>query len=246
MCIRDRVKVKGTEGNKATLKIKRYFKSANARKVEAAKKEIYLDSTNLDGVLLFFVQHPDYRFSIDEDGYASYHNSSGNWNHTKNRFYEVKIDFTIELSVPKTTNLNISTHQKNLTISNINADVVSQNHHGHIELNAIGGNVQAHTHHGEIEASLTKAPTKDAVFDTHHGNIEISFPNNLSADISLKTKHGNFYTEFDYQPMARPISYNKHKKGTKYKIEAGTNIRINKGGPKLCFETYHGNIYLLK
>lgn len=240
------VKVTGITGNQATLRVKRTIKSANSQKLEAAKAAIFLDSVKLNDELMFFVQSPDYQLEINADGRAYYNSYNGNWSDKKHAFHKVKTTFTIELEVPRQTPLYISTHREELIIKNINADVLAQNHHGSVYLDKIGGNVQAHTHHGHIEANLTKAPTRDANFDTHHGNIKLTFPSNLSADVQLKTRHGQFFTDFNYQAVSMPVSLKTSNKGTKYKIDSGTNIRIGKGGPKLNFETYHGSIYLLK
>lgn len=240
------VKVKGTTGSRATLRVKRTIKSANSQKLAAAKTEIYLDSVNLDGELMFFIQSPDYQLEINEDGRAYYNSYQNNWNDKRQKFHQVKTTFTIELEVPEQTVLYMSTHREDLTVQNIKADVLAENHHGSLYLEKIGGNVQASTHHGDIQLSLTKVPTRDAIFDTHHGNIKVNFPDNLAANIELKTRHGEFYTDFDYQAQAMPVSLNTSKKGTKYKIGSGTHISIGQGGPKLHFETYHGSIYLLK
>lgn len=240
------VKVTGTNGNKAVLTVKRSIKSNNNKQLAEAKEKIYLDSTYLDGELMFFVQMPNYRLEIDENGRAHYQSDHNSWNNNQQSFYKNKFELTIELTVPKATQLYISTHHKDLFIQDINADVLAQNHHGHIRLASIGGNVQAHTHHGKIEVGLTKVPTRDAYFDTHHGNISVTFPQNLAAEVALSTRHGQFYTDFDYKEKSMPLKISNGKKGTKYKIGGGTGISIGNGGPKLTFETYHGSIYLLK
>jgi len=161
------VKVTGTNGNKAILSVKRHLKSNNNKRLAEAKEKVYLDSTYLDGELMFFVQLPNHRLVIDDNGRANYHSEQNYWGSHQKVFYENKFELTIELKVPKTTQLYISTHKKDLVIQDINADVLAQNHHGHIKLASIGGNVQAHTHHGTIEVGLTKPPTRDAYFDTH-------------------------------------------------------------------------------
>jgi len=240
------VKVTGTNSNKAVLTVKRRLKSNNNKRLAAAREEIFLDSTSFDGELMFFVQMPNYRLRIDENGRANYQNNQDSWNNHQKVFFESSVEMTIELKVPKSTQLYISTHKKDLYIQDINADVLAQNHHGDIKLASIGGNVQAHTHHGTIEVGLTKPPTRDAYFDTHHGNISVTFPQNLSAEVQLSTRHGQFYTDFDYKEKSLPLKINNGKKGTKYKVGGGTGISIGNGGPKLTFETYHGSIYLLK
>ena len=238
------VKVIGTSGNKAKLTVKRTIASASTTQLNKAKEEIYLDSIYSEETLIFFVRNPDYRLEINETGGAHYHSRQENWNNPKIH-YQQKVEMEIELQVPNFVPLFVSTHHKNLSVKNINADVLAQNHHGEINLESIGGNVNAYTHHGKIIASMTKAPNKDATFDTHHGNIEVSYPADLSGNLSLKTKHGNFFTDFDYQSVAMPTSLSKSKKGTKYKIEGGTNIQIGYGGPNLKLRTYHGSIYIL-
>lgn len=240
------VQVKGTSGSKAVLKVKRTIKATTNNLISAAKADTYLDSTYNNGELIFFVEMPHYHLEINENGHAYYtsdYNGSVQWNKINRK---AKVELEIELSVPSNTPLYISTHHKNLVIKDIKADVWAQNHHGSIKLDAIHGNVQANTHHGKIEVGLTKVPDKDAVFDTHHGNIEVTFPPQLSADFALKTRHGNFFTDFDYQAVAMTPRKVDGQKGTKYKVESETNIRIGNGGPKLNMETYHGSIYLLK
>lgn len=240
------VQVKGTDGTKAVLKVKRTIKASSRNLVTAAKANTFLDSTYNNGELIFFVEMPDYHLEINENGQAYYTSDYNNWNHSVKVTRKAKVEMEIELSVPKSTPLYISTHHKNLSIEDIKADVWAQNHHGSIQLKAIHGNVLVNTHHGKIQIELTKVPDKDATFDTHHGNIEVTFPQNLSADFQLKTRHGSFYTDFDYQAVAMPAKLTQGKKGTKYKVEGGTNIRIGNGGPTLNMETYHGSIYLLK
>lgn len=240
------VQVKGTNGSKAVLKVKRTIKASTNSLLTKVKADTYLDSTCNNGELVFFVEMPDYHLEIEGDGQAHYssdYDGSIQWNKVNRK---AKVEMEIELSVPKNTPLYISTHHKNVTIADINADVWAQNHHGSIKLAAINGNVQANTHHGKIEVGMTKVPDKDAIFDTHHGKIEVTFPPELSADFQLKTRHGSFYTDFDYQAVAMPAKLTKGKKGTKYKVANGTNIRIGNGGPKISMETYHGSIYLLK
>lgn len=238
------VKVTGTSGRKAVLKVKRTIETASRAQLNKAKEEIYLDSIYSEGTLIFFMHHPDYRLEINENGGAHYNSKQENWNRPKIH-YQQKVEMEIELQVPSFVPLFVSTHHKDLSVKNINADVLVQNHHGEIRLQAIGGNVNAHTHHGKIKASMTKAPTKDTNFDTHHGDIEVTYPRNLSADFSLKTKHGNFFTDFDYKLASLPTSLSNSKKGTKYKVEGGTNLQIGNGGPKLSLKTYHGSIYIL-
>ncbi len=239
------VKVTGTSGRKATLTVKRRIESASRTQLNKAKEEIYLDSIFSEGTLIFFVRHPDYRLEINENGEAHYNSKQENWNQHKVH-YQQKFEMEIELQVPNFVPLFVSTHKEDLSVTNINADVLAQNHHGEINLQAIGGNVSAYTHHGKIRASMTQTPTRDTNFSTHHGDIEVTYPRDLSGDFSLKTKHGNFYTDFDYEASSLPTSLSKSKKGTKYKVEGGTNLRIGNGGPKLDLKTYHGSIYILK
>ncbi|MEM6320221.1 MAG: hypothetical protein AAF960_21310 [Bacteroidota bacterium] len=240
------VKVKGIDGNRATLRIKRTIKSSNPDKVEAAKTAVFMDSVNLDGELMFFVENPDHELQIDENGRAFYQGRYQNWSDKRLRFHKLRVDMTIELSVPKSVPLYISTHHDDLVIKGINADVVAQNHHGPVTVEAITGNVDVHTHHGYIKATVTKVPDKDATFDTHHGNIEVIYPSNLAADCSLSTRHGEFYTDFNYTAIPMKAKLVKSHQGTKYKLEGGTSIRVGRGGPKLRFKTYHGSIYLLR
>lgn len=243
-----KVTVKGTNGNEVILKVKRKLSSSSTSKLESAKTGIYFDSTIEDGTLIFFIQTPDYRLEINENGQAHYTNRSGNWNSSDNVFYKVKAEFTIELLIPSTTPLIASTHENNLIISGMKADLLAHNHHGKLDLKNIGGNVEAHTHHGNIDIDYSKNPTKDANFTTHHGSIQLQLQPNFAADVIMSSKHGNFFTDFNYEAMPMKINSKREKnhKGTKYKLGGGSAIRIGNGGPELNFKTYHGSIYLLK
>lgn len=243
-----KVTVKGTTGNKVILKVKRKLSSSSARKLESAKTAIYFDSSLEDGVLILFIQTPDYRLEINENGQAHYNNRNNNWDSSNNVFYKVKAEFTVELQIPSTTPLIASTHKNDLSISGMKADLLAHNHHGKLDLKNIGGNVEAHTHHGNINIDYSKNPTKDANFTTHHGSIKLQLQSNFSADVTMSSKHGDFFTEFDYEAMPMKISSKKERnhKGTKYKLGGGSAIRIGDGGPELNFKTYHGSIYLLK
>ena len=111
------VNVQGIDGNVATLKIKRKLESFSAASLEEAKTSIVFDSLAADGIIYFFMTHPDVDFTIDEDGFGHY-NSCCNRSKDRNRF-KTKYEFEIDLQIPRQMELHVSTHRKALKIKDI-------------------------------------------------------------------------------------------------------------------------------
>ncbi|MEP5610917.1 MAG: DUF4097 family beta strand repeat-containing protein [Cyclobacteriaceae bacterium] len=238
------VKVKGIEGQVATMQVTRKLRTSSSKRLEEAKSEIRLDSIVEDNTVYFFVKSNDLTFRIDEDGYGSYNSCcNSSW---RDGDREVNHEFTIELEIPKTMELVISTHRKDLEIENFDGKLSARTHHNNLTAKNLGGVVQLSSHHGNIDASFTKNPSADCSYKTHHGDIRITYQSGLSSVAYFKSRHGSFFSDFDWSPETIPVVKTSLKNGTKYKMSNSTAVKIGSGGLEQSFQTWHGDIYLLR
>ena len=238
------VNVQGIDGNVATLRIKRKLESFSPKRLEEAKATVTFDSVMTDGMVYFFMKHPDVDFKIDENGIGHY-NSCCNRDKERSHF-KIKYEFEIDLQIPKQMELRVTTHRKALKIKDINGDLVAKNHHNDLFAENLGGSVTLKAHHGDITASFIRNPSDACSYSTHHGDIRIRFRESLTADIFLKSHHGEFFTDFDWTPQAVAVVENRSEKGTRYIVNEKTGIQIGGGGIRHDFKTWHGDIYLTK
>ena len=237
-----KVNIEGVSGNQLTINYTRRLKSKSARRLEAAKSEIKLENVTENGELIFFIKAPDKKFKIDTDGNGYY--NSMNWNKSEDIF-EVDYEFEIDVKVPKDKIVYVSTHHKNITVNNIQGNLVARGHHNDIKVTRQGGNASVKTHHGNVEVAYTKNPTQDSYYKTHHGDIKVHFQKGLAAKANLYSHHGEFLTAFDWKIIPMQVSKSTDGKGKKYVSGKGTTVKIGSGGPMQIFKTHHGDIYLL-
>ncbi len=241
------VKVMGTSGNQAKITVSRKLHSASSQQLEDAKQKIYLDSIFVDNSLIFFVEAPDRKLKIDEDGFAYY---QSDWDRERNKNYlkifDVKYEFSIEMQVPAQKDLHVSTHHEDLEVNGMNSNIVVQNHHDDLLVKNVGGNATVRNHHGDITVYYTKNPTQDCSYKTHHGTVKVHYKDPLSVDVAMKSYHGEFFTDFDWVANPVRVTESTSSKGTKYVMGKGTSVKIGSGGPEQVFKTHHGDIYLLK
>ena len=240
------VTINGTSAQEGTIHIRRTLKSASKASLERGKESIYFDSMRHEGTLYFFVHSPDRLFRINEDGNGYYQNSWNRWNGEDRDRFDVKSEFSIEVQVPSKTNLYASTHEKDLHISNMAGKVSAHNHHDDVTLLRMQNDIEAHSHHGNIQVQFDKNPLHSIICHTHHGDIKIKVQDHINADVKMKSHHGSFFTDLDYKVMATQVSSTKEKRGTKYTIGDGTNVRMGQGGLQMDFRTHHGDVYITK
>ncbi len=169
--------------------------------------------------------------------------------HNDNEAYWYQVNYVVK--VPAQISLNVSTiNQGDVDIENVEGEQINaSNINGSVTLNGIKGNAQASTINGELKVDFVVVPTRDSKFNTINGDIDVSFPKSLSADISMKTMNGEFYTDFpEVTLQAGKVEKNKSDsgRGTEFRIDKKTGIRIGNGGISLDFNTLNGNIYIRK
>jgi DUF4097 and DUF4098 domain-containing protein YvlB len=159
------------------------------------------------------------------------------------------IKVSLKATVPNRTNLQLTTHNGAVNITEITGDVAAtthngkmtlmkltgaanlQTHNGSIKCEEIAGNAKLRTHNGKI--SVYYVQTAPAVCNvsavTHNGGIEFTAPPNLSAQVDISTHNGSIKTDL---PISVVGKINKRKlKGT-----------IGTAQGKLHLETHNGSI----
>ncbi len=242
------VKVVATSSNTLTVHVERTLEAKSASRLAQAEQEIYFDTMWVDNELYFYMNHPDLKLKVEENGRGHYTNCDDyNWNKPSLSRNEVEYEFVLTLEVPAETDLFVSTHQGELTVDGMKGKLSAGNHHSSITISNQAGSTSAHTHHGDITLTLLKNPTEEEYFHTHHGDIKVIYATSLAADVSLTSRHGEFYTDFDWELLPPKISENNDNNETKYVVSSrGTHVKIGNGGPLQTFDTYHGDIFLLR
>lgn len=240
------VTVNAKTGNQFELKVQRILKSKSNSKLNAAKTEVYVDTTVVDGEFIVFMVAPDKHFKMDENGNSYYNGQDwNNWSKNKIKDYGVEYEFIIDATIPPSKNLYAATHHKDVTVKGINGNTTVKSHHGSVRATTGGDIVIAKTHHGDVTVEHSSSNVTEGVYKTHHGDINTSFPQ-LSADATMKSHHGSFYIDFDYQHVAQQVKMREDGKKTKYKLGGDTAIRVGSGSGKLTYATHHGDTYIAK
>jgi DUF4097 and DUF4098 domain-containing protein YvlB len=130
-----------------------------------------------------------------------------------------------------TGKLDGTTHNGKMAIENVTGDIKLHTHNGHIGCREISGSTQLKTHNGGIDAyySENAPPVCDISLITHNGSIELESPPNFSAEVNASTHNGSINTDL-------PITVKG--KVSKRRL-VGT---IGTGEGKLRLETHNGSI----
>lgn len=235
------VTVEGYSGDKVMVEVEKTLKATTAEDLQKAKEEVKLGIEQSGDSITLYIDNPYvYR---RKDGKLRY-DFHGDWNQDYNYVFNFKI------RVPAQVKLAVYTVNKgNINISNARNTVHAGNVNGSITLEQIAGTTKAHTVNGHVKALYTSVPGSNSSYKTLNGNIEVTYPGNLSADLQFKTTNGEAYTDF---PIAEMIpskiekTSNTNNKGTSYKIEGHSGVRIGKGALKHSFEVFNGDITVKK
>ena len=159
------------------------------------------------------------------------------------------IAVNLDVTVPNRTNLEFSTHNGAIKLTNITGQVDGTTHNGSVTTEQLSGTTNLQTHNGSIRCDnisgdaelkthngnvkVRYAETAPAVCSisivTYNGGIELAGPQNLSAAVETSTHNGSIRTEL---PMT--VVGNVSKKSISGTIGAGQG--------KVHLETHNGSI----
>jgi hypothetical protein len=232
------IKVEGYDGNKIILEIDKTISGKTDKIIEQGKSEFKLNFEQENNEITAYVSEP----------YDSRPDINNRHNKDLHIEYNVQVNYTIK--VPYSTNLRISTiNNGDVSVLDVKGEIKANNINGAITLKNVSKVYEVHTINGKVDINYVTLPPDNAKYYTLNGDLTVIFPADLSADCTFKSFQGEFFTDFpEVEVMPSKIKKITEKEGggTKHKLEKGSNVKIGKGGLKLNFETFNGNIYIKK
>lgn len=228
------IEIVGYNGKDVQMIARHKIKARSERKLKRAQEDVILDITEEDNTISLYVDGPFRR----HDGSINYRG----WRHYG---YEVTYDF--EIKVPHKTDLYLKTiNDGEIFVKDVSGNYEVDNINGGIEMEEINGPGRVYALNGEVKVTFTKNPKKDSYFGSLNGNVEVTFQSGFSADVNIKTFNGKAYSDFPFTYLPTTLPKPERKKNGKfvYKSNRGANVRIGKGGPKIEFDGFNGNIYI--
>jgi hypothetical protein len=230
------IHVSGYNGAEIQMVTERTIHAESPERLDAAKREVKLDTTQSGDTLTFYVDGPFRCHCSDRRSSLHEHSHPG---------YRVTYDF--EIKVPAATMLLLGTvNGGDVRVENTNGDFDVANVNGGIEMREVAGSGPVHTVNGKISVLFARNPAKNCSFKTVNGSIETSFRPGLAADVRVKTFNGQAYTDFDVTPLP-PLSPVSERRDGKfiYRSDRSTGMRIGNGGPEFNFDTLNGSIRII-
>jgi len=230
------IHVTGYNGSEIQMVAEETIEAESQERLDAAKREVKLDTTQSGDTLTFFVDGPfrchcdDGRFSLHDHGHPGY-----------------RVIYDFEIKVPAATLLRMGTvNGGEVRVESTTGDFDVGNVNGGIEMREVAGSGLVHTVNGKISVLFSRNPTKACSFKTINGTIEASFRPGLSADVRVKTFNGHAYTDFDASalPGLSPVAERRDGKFI-YRSDRFTGMRIGNGGPEFKFDTLNGTIRII-
>jgi hypothetical protein len=227
------IHVAGYNGTEIQMVAEKTIRAESQERLDAAKREVKLDTTQSGGTLTLYVDGP---FRDERRSSIHLHNHPG---------YRVTYDF--EIKVPAATLLLLGTvNGGDVRVENTTGDFDIGDVNGGIEMREVAGSGPVHTVNGKISVLFARNPAKNCSFKTVNGGIETSFRPGLAADVRVKTFNGQAYTDFDVTPLPAlsPVSERRDGKFI-YRSDRSTGLRIGNGGPEFKFDTLNGSIRII-
>ena len=163
---------------------------------------------------------------------------------------DIKFKYDFKIKVPQRANINVSTiNEGEVVVHSISGEVVANNINGGITVSEISGRANIHTINGKVDVKYAKNPGQDSKYYSLNGSVNVYYSPELSADVSFKSFTGDLYSNFtvaENLPPAITKSADKSRQPAIYRIEKKTVVRIGKGGVKLDFETFNGDVFIRK
>ena len=239
------VDVKGISSGTGEVSIQRRIEARSSSKLENAIQNVYLDTMVIDDELVIFIESPYQELTSRYSDYLRYE-GRGRFQHWNSREVGVEYLFDLDIKLPAGISSTISTHKGDINIEGLSEELTVMNHFDDVVLKDVQKVLYAHTHHGDVEVSYSGKLSEDVELDTHHGDIVLKFRQAPSANIEFESYHGSMYTDFDWEPGKLLIEQNDEGRKTRYKVGGKTNVTMGNGGPRISFDSHHGDFYILK
>ena len=124
----------------------------------------------------------------------------------------VRAGVTYEVTVPRTTNLDVETVNGALAASDVSGTLKLSTVNGRIQLERCAGELDASTVNGGIAAELmTVNPGRPVSLSTTNGRISVSLPRTLGARVDAGTTNGSISSDI---PVTTTVSTKHSLRGT--------------------------------
>ena len=232
------IRVIGADRSDVQLEAHQTIRAETDADLRAAERDVVLDIVDNAASIEAIVREP----LGDSCGQDSGRHASRWWDLP----YAVTFDFTIQ--VPRGTRLRLCTvNGREIFVEGTSGDFELDNVNGRITLQNVRGSGSARTVNAAIVASFAEPPRAPSEFRTTNGNVVVTFPANLAADLRMKTFNGGLFTDFDVQTVPQPAAVAERRNGRFiYRSNQFTLVRAGGGGPELTFETFNGNVRVLR
>lgn len=141
-----------------------------------------------------------------------------------------------EILVPRLTNLNLTTLNGGINISNVEGAINFTAKNGGVNLSNLAGDVKGKTSNGGLNIELNGAGWKGNGLDveTTNGGVKVEMPENYAARFETKTVNGGFRTDF------AALKVERDEKGW----QRGVNLSrdLNGGGATVRIVTTNGGV----
>ena len=138
-----------------------------------------------------------------------------------------------EIFVPQTTDLNMTTHNGGISISDVRGRITFDAVNGGVHLRRIAGDVSGRTVNGGLTVELAGNTWEGRQLEarTDNGGVTISMPEYYSARVETETVNGSIHSDF---PMTVQGNINKNRLA----------FNVGSGGPLIHVTTTNGGVKL--
>lgn len=141
-----------------------------------------------------------------------------------------------EILVPRNTDVNLTTQNGGISISNVEGTVNFEAKNGGVHLSNLAGDVKGRTANGGLHVELNGGGWKGGGLnvETTNGGVHVSMPENYAARFETRTVNGGFKTDFAALKVERdPNNWQR-----------GVNLSrdINGGGATVRVVTTNGGV----
>ena len=163
--------------------------------------------------------------------------------------FNQSVSVSLDVTVPNNTNLELTTHNGAVSITNITGRLNGTTHNGKVTTEQISGSTKLRTHNGSVICRQVSGDTQlkthnggikvyysDAAQSvcnisliTYNGGIELATPSNFSGEVDASTHNGSIRTDLPITIVGK-VSKNK------------LTGKIGTGRGNLHLETHNGSI----
>lgn len=143
-----------------------------------------------------------------------------------------------EILVPRLTNLNLTTLNGGINVSNVEGEINFEARNGGVNLSNLAGDVKGKTANGGLHVELTGSSWKGVGLDveTTNGGVHVSMPENYAARFETRTVNGGFHSDIAALKVERDEK----------DWQRGVNLSrdLNGGGATVRIVTTNGGVHI--